>query len=897
MKFVVSFFVIFSFFIQSCQVEPQDPKLIFKNAQSFPATLTALANPNPNNQPALLSHLLQKKPEGRIGVAVIDNGVDYMHRDLISQIRFTINGGKVQGAGFDAMGADFAAHSNIVNPILFGLMAEKVEFGQLVNVQGDPLTWMNQVQNDFTQVLYANLKADPSLVGTLAANKVNEKTFSIFVLGVPSLLKKWQTYGSKEFKRFKADGKLVNFKEGLDPLYREFGKQTVDAFLSDAWVISRDNGFARELVQGLFYHYADAEKLMGHIAIAFNAINARHQVIKRLENFNVFGNFINTGWGTLAPEERAGDLTRSWLYARNLTGGSPILEMVDSICTNFPRAVTEQLRNPQLTPDQRWSTFRSATLRMLLTAGEIAKRRLQIEPMTEQEKLDMQKELSTLGHYQTMLDEIFTQRPYLRAYLTCQKDLLMHAAHDQGLSNFVRARRHPYISDYSETESHGTHVSGIIARQSKAIEIVPVRVVTSSNPPLPLQVQKLRASFERGFAAWLSNPQVAAGLGTSKIAAGIFGRALTAQDIATGMKKFLDTEMFANYLDFTFFDQIKLAIQYVGSQKIKVANMSLGTNFNKAVISPDKKDFEALVKSFYNFVMYEYFKFDVAIAIQQYARNTLFVVAAGNDGAWLDGNSKSGLPCDLSSPVLVNVPNLPNNQIKNILCVGSMDDQKLLSSFTNIPLTAVPFVLSYGEAILSPIKTTDCEGATAQYLNQMGSKLGGVPYWVGFDQTNSKYDDILKTSGYWVVDPFNPDLDTLRGTVMSQTFDNSMALGTIANAMTQHRCMKADRNNMGRMSGTSMATPAVAGFVAKALVKKLNGTPATRGMTDAQIYEDPAYAPEKIIAEILGASPAFGGTSLIKDVKMIPEIMKWRPSQQRVNQMVGVRVTDLLRAN
>ena len=94
---------------------------------------------------------------------------------------------------------------------------------------------------------------------------------------------------------------------------------------------------------------------------------------------------------------------------------------------------------------------------------------------------------------------------------------------------------------------------------------------------------------------------------------------------------YLDKNFSGSYLDFQFFDQIIEAVRYIGEHRLKVANLSLGTSFEKPVFEPGAAHVKARFRAFMRFVVYEYFKYAVATTIEKYATKTLFVIASGNE--------------------------------------------------------------------------------------------------------------------------------------------------------------------------------------------------------------------------------------------------------------------------
>lgn len=84
----------------------------------------------------------------------------------------------------------------------------------------------------------------------------------------------------------------------------------------------------------------------------------------------------------------------------------------------------------------------------------------------------------------------------------------------------------------------------------------------------------------------------------------------------------------------------------------------------------------------------------------------LFVVAAGNSQHWTDGKARVGYPCGI--------------QASNVLCVGALQKNGDLASFTNVPL-GVDLVFALGEDVISTVPTNICHTARANVLDDEGA--------------------------------------------------------------------------------------------------------------------------------------------------------------------------------
>lgn len=126
------------------------------------------------------------------------------------------------------------------------------------------------------------------------------------------------------------------------------------------------------------------------------------------------------------------------------------------------------------------------------------------------------------------------------------------------------------------------------------------------------------------------------------------------------------------------FDILEEAIHRAVADGAKIINMSLGGTFTK-------KD--------RNYARMQQNVSEMQKVISKYPE-VLFVVAAGNDGKWTDGVSNVNYPCGIKA--------------SNILCVGSLDKDNDLSTFTNIPINTNLLVFTLGEDLISTMPTRYC---------------------------------------------------------------------------------------------------------------------------------------------------------------------------------------------
>ena len=405
-----------------------------------------------------------------------------------------------------------------------------------------------------------------------------------------------------------------------------------------------------------------------------------------------------------------------------------------------------------------------------------------------------------------------------------------------------------------------------------------MRVATSTIVREAKQDARLKNEFLKSYENWISSPLIFKA--TSKVLRNYLG--FTPEEIANPAKRaeitakimeFVTKDVHTTFeddrLDFYFFDEIVKAIRYVGEKQIKVANVSLGTSFERVPSDVAQLDQEQNLSKALTFLRYEFFKNRLATEMDTSAAQTLFVIAAGNDGKWLDGETRSALPCDLSSPYLASFEaefggeKIVNNRLSNILCFGRIDTESRLSYFTNLPITKVPFVFSLGENILSSIKTTDCTGADEKLESTFGSSrqsfLGGSQEDKA--RTLGTTLGLPGSAGTTEADKRQFDFELNKLMYIDSLFSNMR--GSWSDFTCAHEPVHA-----AKLSGTSMATPAVAGYTAHWILEQME----KEGYAQNIAYNDPRFSPKAIIQGILDASPELGGTSIVGTARKVVDI-------------------------
>lgn len=115
----------------------------------------------------------------------------------------------------------------------------------------------------------------------------------------------------------------------------------------------------------------------------------------------------------------------------------------------------------------------------------------------------------------------------------------------------------------------------------------------------------------------------------------------------------------------------------------QVINMSLGLNFDEKDAEKDKEIFENFKKSLTQIV--------------ENNPDVIFVVAAGNDGKWVDGTKVSILPCFIPR--------------SNVICVSALSEDMNPATFSNIIKNyEMTTIFAWGHQILSTYPSNSCSG-------------------------------------------------------------------------------------------------------------------------------------------------------------------------------------------
>jgi hypothetical protein len=298
-----------------------------------------------------------------------------------------------------------------------------------------------------------------------------------------------------------------------------------------------------------------------------------------------------------------------------------------------------------------------------------------------------------------------------------------------------------------------------------------------------------------------------------------------------------------NSLNAVFVDEVLTAIRVVGEEKIKLANVSLGTMFEKNIEEKNWR-LSAGTDLFAEFVRYR-----MGEQIRSYASGSLFFVATGNDKSWVDGISRTYFPVGITSLRTKKIseekgmPLAPNNGLKNVIGVGSVNPNRgTFTPFSNILYDAfTPQVFADGEEVMSTIPLRE-NGEVAKVASKFFKK---------YNEASEKLRKRLKglVSGE-------------NNFAVAKAFINLIHQGGLVSDIEdiwQQILVSSNPVMRGKKSGTSMASPEAAKRAAHYILEK-----AIRLKIPAdQIYDHPEFSAEKLQPEIY---------ELAKDISVSPDL-------------------------
>jgi subtilisin family serine protease len=741
-------------------------------------------------------------------IAVIDSGVDIAHKDLQSQIDYRLVDGKLASAGIDIMGGGASGTHILVNPTLFAFGAKTIKNGLIDGPVESPLLLIKQTNEAFQEIVHNAIQNDADLKGTVFA-QVPKESFSIgagYGLGFDSFEEKLKKYEEtatknvfltpdemteKDVTDFRLTPDAHDIAVYLNAPFIKHGDRFIKIIRDSLVILDQKTDFRRNITNLNTFMKAKNDSA---------SINEAVTAIREGLNLSL--------WGIDAYDPQ---FRLELMFSKDKKyRGLSLTQAADLFVNEGLLAYEEYEKSPDLTEEKKKMIVKA---KKELANVKLAARNLQ----------DLQKNS----------DE----------YRKMRSDLRRH----------VYRTLHPYILPEGNTNSHGTHVSGVIAKQDPRIRIVPVRVTTMSVAVSDARKNELRKRFISDFAAWSQLPIV------MELKKEVLSEYSNLRISDAAILRHLEDYLKKNTLNIVFIDDVLKAVEAAGKNQIKLANVSLGTTFQKDHSLKQK------AQSYVSDLFAEFARYRIGQTMGEKAPGTLFMIATGNDGGWVDGVSKTGFPVGITSARLLkvakqmNLPDAPNNAIRNVLAVGSINPNGTLTPFTNILIDPkIPQIFSTGEEVNSSVPAKDLEKPT---------KLVEVKF---SNITNTIIN--LRTDLMAISDPESDKKMERLGSDLN--FLDNMKLAT---SLVIHMNEPDGRT---RMSGTSMATPTVTGILGKLVLEKMTA----ENISSKDLYMDPRVMPEAIIKDAFSLAKLSPHSSTIT-IKMLADgIKEWEKSKAEIKQ-------------
>lgn len=758
---------------------------------------------------AIIERIAQdQKRTDLVRVAVIDSGVDLAQQDIRNQIEFRIQDGKIVGAGVDLMGGSAFASHVLVNPTLFAFSDDPLIDGKINKHVESPLALIKEIDARFVQLVLEGIANDPVLKNS-DFNKLTSKNFTIAAFEYNIRENPTQRLRPSDKDHIASRGKI----------FQEFFKQD--------WQFNHKKQGPEQLTYMEYIEGYDQFKNILYKAI--DTIEAEYSFSKRFENLIAFAEgkaSVESGILSFPDAFKEAILFAKYGYEQY----DPIAKL-ENVFKTHPRYSSLSLEQ-------------AAKLYFADSKSEIAEF-LKRPNLPQDKRARLKKAEASLAKTELIFERLTAIKNNPAEYQELRSKLRREAIRNL----------HPYLSKESMENEHGTHVSGIIAKQNKNIRIFPIRATTQSMKVSAERQKELTQNIMERFREFKNTPYYKPLLQViSKEQGAIFAESTIEREIEKILSK--------KALNTVFINDIFAAIEATGRNNIKLANVSLGTSFEKDHTTNDKKAAIA------NDLLAELVRYEMGKEIQTKAPNTLFVVATGNDGKWIDGISRTSFPVGVTSTRLakisedLKIPETPNNSLRNVLAVASVNPKGTLTQFTNILIDPrTPQIYSTGEEIMSTIP-----GKNSSAADRLASPV---------------YIDTMSTL---------LNLSILRGRdeMLKPPTEDPSIFASDRNATALHEGFQAEfsksmtmlvklagKNDRAPMSGTSMATPTVTGVLANYIAKVM----AEEKISTGQVYNHPRLAPDRLVKDLFALAKTNQLTDFITLKMIIDGVEKWKPAK------------------
>ncbi len=824
----------------------QNPRDSFADGK-MPRQLSLIANQEREASLKLREEIIQRVKRDKLNpnlieVAVIDSGLDIWHEDLRDQLAYDIKDDKIVGVGKDIMAKDAVPSYVMVDPTLFAFGAEAVKDGLIVKAPESPLAEMKKINDRFTQILLEEIKNNPEIIKSLFA-RLQPGTFTIF--GMSKLLKSWNEYDSlSDYKKNKE--KFPERYVDVNTKYLGDKDAVTDLFVDEA-----QKGWNLNQEENIPFALDNATRIVGfdhfHAAItrAFEKINAEMNFQRHVQQVK---DYLTVHLPDKNGRADKGDIDDAFEKLSLETGAYLLLGYKAYDPLEKIRAIVAKIRkNPTMTTKEAIADLPTVINETIQGLDKL---------IGEEEK----KEIPAVRRAFDTLLQAVSQMSILTEN-TVEGDKARSAFRRYAIRN-----HHPYIASETLSNQHHTHVASIIAKQNPNIRIYPIKVVTQTVAS-PVEQKEIFETTIGELSSWLQMPLIKKLIAQVEKEYGV--KQLSEEQIKRAIYDYLK----ANGLNVLFVHQVLEAIKTVGQRKIKLANVSLGTLFEKE--HAKSKTMESIAEDLFA----EFVRYQIGETIEKHAPKSVFFVATGNEKAWVDGVSRSAFPVGITSLRLKQISEreklspAPNNRVRNVVAVGSVNpNQGTMTSFSNLLIDPyIPQIFSTGEEIMGAIPSR-AGGIQSKVADE--TLKPALKALRSFDQA---VDNWKENKGQVKSDPKFHDLIInllqlkLMGSFVSLEYPTFLKSQFVANRQ--------------ELSGTSMATPSAIGQTAD----EENKLQIKLGVKTEEVYDHPEFAHEKLILRLFAATQK-SDMSQTFDIRMlIKELETWQPSkgEEKLKKFVG----------
>ncbi len=879
-------FIFLVLVLTGCLATPiQDPRIVFENGL-IPDSALRHANqmhllPTGAKRSELIDRVtFDQNNKKLLKVGVMDNGVEIFHPDLINKIDMKFDGRNLVSAGFDAMGGDLIPSPVLVDYKIYAFGGELNAQGQIKNHADDPMALVKKYNDEFLELFEKKLSSSDSLQNSLFKNFTKD-SFNLYdiihlidkdIVGEDGNYKRSNL--EKSYKRRAETNKLIDFVEKMDSKYLAELKKAgnLDGVYKANFEPKSYYNMILRTFGGDFDAYDNFTSIKGGMEFydllieTYEDFNKNSPEFKKyLNNMSELYNLSQEGFRSTKFNQNASDRLKSISRYQKIGfhHEDPLVYYVKALENKIisMKLVSEGL------PKERIKVSMNEI-------EEIFKAEISIRESLLNQALAKKGSVSAdfLKGTKNQLEVLTKFKQQFPTYLESRSwkdfDLDNPKINAEDLSDyrkyFVR-KHHPMF--YDEIASHGTHVSGIISQQSDNLRIHPIRVMTSSTEKNLIKDEELLKKFKKELEEFFSDPVISKSFKDTfkdKLDGKIYkmNSSDRAKAIMVELAEEIDDFFWNHRLDIDFVNQISTTIDHIAKEKLKLVNVSLGTEFNKAILKPEGAELKQILE----FYIFEGHKNKIASKMKKTAPNTMFLIATGNSGAWVDNHSKSAIPADLSSPFFrkyetKNVK-LINNTVENLLAVGSVDRVGNLSSFSNILIgTKTPMIFAEGEAVYSPVRMIDSSEAGEKLKKT--DFIANKNYWdmdEAFDKKKELIPELKKNEAlkkYFTKEVV--ENEDLASSIMYSFFDeehtgNKKSSFLIDDLMAKAPPMRA------HFSGTSMATPTATGLIGRYITEKAEAL----GVPASDLYNDLRFKPSIIMEEVFALTkPIHEGANVI----------------------------------